>query len=124
MSAKNKILIAEDETPIRRAMINKFSNEGFDVLEAKNGQEALDLALEKHPDIIVMDVIMPKMHGIEAVEKIRKDTWGKNIPILFVTNLSNDPKVQLVTDVDQNCDYIVKSNIKLDELVKKVRSKL
>ncbi|MFA6271819.1 MAG: response regulator [Patescibacteria group bacterium] len=121
---KNKILIAEDEEPIRSALVNKFESEGFDVIEAKNGQEALDLALTKHPDIIIMDVIMPKMHGIEAVEGIRNDMWGGSVPVLFVTNLSNDPRVKEISDKDENCDYVIKSNIKLDELVEMVNSKL
>ena len=124
MDKKNIILIAEDETPIRMAMVSKFNNEGFNVIEAKNGQEALDLSLEKHPDLIIMDVIMPKMHGIEAVEGIRRDAWGKDVPVLFVTNLSNDPKVEQITNEDKNCYYVVKSNIKLDELVEEVKSKL
>ncbi|MFA6525271.1 MAG: response regulator [Patescibacteria group bacterium] len=122
--AKNTVLIAEDESPLRGALVSKFSNSGFNVIEAKNGQEALDNALEKHPDIILMDVIMPKKHGIEVVELIRKDVWGKDVPIIFVTNLSNDSRLKDVIDRDRNCDYIVKSNIKLDELVGRVKSKL
>lgn len=121
---KTKILIAEDETPLRRAMVSKFSKISFNVLEAKNGQEALDIALEKHPDIILIDVIMPKMHGVEVIELIRKDEWGKDVPVVFVTNLSNDPRVKEIIDKDNNCDYIVKSNIRLEDLVEKVKSKL
>ena len=79
-----KILIVEDETPLRNAVSDILTFEGFGVLQAKNGQEGLDIALAEHPDLIVLDIMMPVMDGMASLRKIREDeSWGKNAHIVF-----------------------------------------
>jgi CheY-like chemotaxis protein len=123
MNEKKTILIIEDEIPLRNALKDKFSNEGFNVLEAKNGQEGLDMAFGQHPDLILFDIIMPVMDGITMLKKLREDVWGKTVEAIALTNLSDTGHV---TDAvaEGAFYYLVKSDWKLEDVVKLVREKL
>ncbi len=125
MENKKLVLITEDEKILRDALRLKLASEGFIVLEAKNGEEGLDIALKEHPDIILLDLVMPKMDGMSMLRKIREDIWGKNVPVIILTNLSS-------ADEDINKDitkleptyYFVKTDKKLEEVVEKIKEKL
>lgn len=71
-----RILIVEDEIPMLKALVDKFSRAGFETLEAKNGIEGLAVALKEHPDLVLLDLVMPKMDGVKMMEKLREDSWG------------------------------------------------
>lgn len=120
---RKKILIVEDELPIAKVLSDKFKENDFDVFEAHEGFEGLRFAFEKHPDIILLDIIMPKMDGITMLQKLRKDSWGKNVPVLILTNLTDASKVSQVLSQDV-FDYLVKTDWKLDEVVHAVNEKL
>lgn len=123
MSKANKILIVEDETSLRGALRDKLCLEGFTVLEAKNGQEGLAVALREHPDLILLDIIMPVMDGMTMLYELRKDPWGKDVKIILLTNLSEAERV--AESLRQGVyDYLVKSDWKLEDIVKKVKVKL
>lgn len=77
-SKKSKtILVVEDQIPILQILVYRFDSEGFNVIEAKNGKDGLELALKEHPDLILLDIILPKLDGIEMLKKLRADNWGK-----------------------------------------------
>jgi two-component system alkaline phosphatase synthesis response regulator PhoP len=117
-----KILIVEDERILSDALIKKFTQENFVVLSAKDGQQGLSLALTDHPDLILLDIIMPVMDGMTMLRKLREDSWGKNANVILLTNLSNaitEPFSQSAHD-----NYLVKSNWKIEEIVEKVKKKL
>lgn len=80
-----KILIADDELRLRKVIALYMRKCGHTVLEAENGEEAIEAALENDPDIIILDVMMPKMTGIEASRKMRGDNRLKNKPIILLT---------------------------------------
>ncbi len=71
-----KILVVEDDVPELNALRDKFTREGFSILTAKNGEEGLAIALREHPDLILLDIIMPVMDGITMLVKLREDSWG------------------------------------------------
>lgn len=119
-----KILIIEDEIPMLKALSEKFVREGFVALEAKNGQEGLETALERHPDLIVLDLFMPVMDGKAMMEKLRKDEWGKHVPIIILTNLNPDDETLNEILKSGPAYYFVKSKWKLEDLVAKVRQEL
>lgn len=75
MKKQKKILIVEDEKNLREAIADVLHNRNFISLQAKNGREGLKLALKEHPDLILLDLLMPEMDGMTAFEKIRKDSW-------------------------------------------------
>ncbi len=117
------ILIVEDEVSMLTALRDKFSREGFVVLQAKDGQEGLDSALTNHPDLILLDIIMPIMDGMTMLDKLRQDPWGKSVPVILLTNLSEVDEV--AASLRQGVyDYLVKSDWKLADIVNKVKHKL
>lgn len=118
-----KILIVEDDHPLRNAIKDKLSKEDFEILEAKNGTDGLATALEQQPDLILLDIIMPKMDGMTMLKKLRADDKGKNIPVIILTNLSDDKKVAESTEGGAY-DYLIKSDWKIEDVVAKVKEKL
>ena len=119
------ILVVEDEESLKNVLCAKLRKEDFKVLEAKNGQEGLVLALAEQPDLIFLDIVMPVMDGLTMVEKLReaeKETGG-HIPVIFLTNLS-DEKTLSAGQKEGIYDYLVKSAWTLDGIVKRAKSTL
>jgi two-component system, OmpR family, alkaline phosphatase synthesis response regulator PhoP len=119
----NKILIVEDEASLLKALSDKISSEKFQVLEARNGEDGLKMAKDEHPDLILLDVVMPRMDGMTMVKELRKDKWGKNAKIIILSNLEgvNKSSEALESNVQ---DYLVKSNWKIEDLMKKIKEVL
>ena len=123
MENKKTILIIEDERSLREALRDKLTREGFSTLEAKNGEEGLDVALREHPELILLDIVMPVMDGMTILKKLREDAWGKNVKIIILTNLSD---IEKIADSVKNevYDYLVKTDWKLEDVVTKIRERL
>ena len=121
MKTEKTILIVEDEKSIRDAVVTVLQANGFLPIEAKNGIDGVELALSKHPDLILLDLIMPEMDGMTALTKIRKDSWGATVPVIILTNLSANNE-QLVEDMVTHTPmhYLVKSDWKIHDVVKKI----
>ncbi len=120
-----KILVVEDEPDMRQALVESLRHEGFEVLEAANGGEGLVQALGYHPDLIILDILMPKVGGMEMMKKIRqKNTWGRKVKIILLTNLSADDKIMRGIVEDEPSYYLVKSDWKIPDVVEKVREML
>lgn len=123
MDKKKTILVVEDEEPVLTALVDKFSREGFLLSQAKDGEEGLALALKNHPDLILLDILMPKMDGIALLKKLREDKWGKNVPVFLLTNLSELEKISEAVKIGIS-GYLVKSDWKLEDIVKKVKAQV
>lgn len=113
------ILVVDDEPQIRRVLRATLSSNGYDVIEAKNGQEAIDMVIRERPDLILLDVNMPDMTGLEACSKIRLSFEG---PIIMVTvrNSEQDKIEALDSGAD---DYVVKP-FAIGELLARIRAAL
>lgn len=120
------ILVIEDESSMLRILVDKFKREGFKTIEAKDGQVGLKKALEELPDIIVVDILMPKMDGLAMVRQLRqKNTYGQKVPVIVLTNLSRDnEKIDTPLVEDDYTSYIVKVNHTLQGIVDKIKEKL
>lgn len=118
-----KILIIEDEKIMRQMLIERLAEEKFDVLEAENGEEGLKTALKEHPDLILLDIILPKMNGTIVLDELRKDAWGKNVPVIVLSNLSD---VETAAEALENNvhDFLVKTDWSLNDVVRKIKEKL
>ena len=114
------VLLVEDDEPIRELYATALTNEGLSVITAEDGAEGVALALEKKPSVILFDIEMPVMDGHKAAEKIRLDSWGKDVPIIFLTNHSDVANVAHAHMLSLD-DYIVKANIPVKEVINKVR---
>jgi DNA-binding response OmpR family regulator len=120
---KKKILIVEDDAFIRDIYQVKFSQEGFEVDLAENGLEALKKMEENIPDIILLDIVMPYMDGMEALKIIRKNDAWKKIPIIMLTNISEKEKVTQGLNEGAS-GYMIKSHFTPSEVVGKVNALL
>ena len=115
---KKKILVIEDEEPLLNALSAKLQTEGFEVLEAENGEDGLKLALKKHPDLILLDIILPKMDGITVLENLRENAWGKTVQVIILSNLSDWNNTSAAVNLNVR-DYLVKSDWQIKMLSKK-----
>ena len=119
-----KILIVEDEAPLRNAVSDILTFEGFTVFQGKNGQEGLDVALREHPDLILLDLMMPVMDGLTMLEKLRQDhPWGETASVILLTNINDPEKVARATDAG-SYDFLVKSDWNIEDVVKKIKVRL
>ena len=118
-----KILIIEDDTNLQSQLAGVFKDDGFQVTLAGDGGKGLMLALVEHPDMILLDIILPKMDGITMLKKLRKDEWGKNVPVIILSNLDT------VEDLSKAMEggafkYLVKTDWELKDIVIKVKEAL
>ena len=121
---KPRILIIEDEDPMFEALANKFNNVGFETLGARDGEEGYKIAMEEKPDIVLLDIIMPKIDGMTLMKKIREDKkWGSVVPIIMLTNLSDPDSVSEATKYGV-FDFLVKTDWRLDDVVSLAKEKL
>jgi len=114
------ILIIEDEEPIIHALSKVLGPLGHHLMEAPNGLTGLKAALETHPNLIILDLVLPKMDGIKVLEELRKDAWGKTAQVLVLTNLSGD-KYEESAKKHNVLAYLVKINTSINDLAEKVR---
>lgn len=122
---KKKILIVEDEGAMQKAISDALGNQEFITLTARDGEEGLAVALKEHPDVIILDILMPKVDGMIMFQKLRQDEWGKTALVIVLTNVS--PNANFVIDsVLQNkpAYYLVKSDVTLQDIVGKVKDVL
>ena len=128
MENKKVVLITEDESTLRRALHDKLGAEGLMVLEAKNGEEGLEIALKEHPDLILVDIIMPKMDGLTMLQKLRENDEGKKIKFIILTNLDSTEHIanaiKAVGGDESTFEYYIKTDTKLEDIVEKVEQKL
>jgi len=117
------ILIVEDELSLRSALRDKFIREGFIVFDTKDGEAGLESALTEWPQLILLDIMMPKMDGITMLAMLRStNEWGRQVPVFLLTNLGDDNKtVMKEIAKDSRTHYLVKSNWSIDQIVGKVR---
>jgi DNA-binding response OmpR family regulator len=118
-----KILVVEDELALSQVLSDRFTQEGFDVQTAGDGEEGLEKALSWKPDLVLLDIVMPKMDGMTMLHKLRADPAGKEMAVILLTNLSDTEDVY---DAMANgvFDFLVKSHWDIDELIHEVQSKL
>lgn len=118
-----KVLVIEDEQDLREALKTALSNENFDVHTAGDGEVGLQQALEIKPDLILLDLMMPKLDGLGVLKALREDEWGKNVKVIVMTALDDLERVAEVLE-HGGSEYLVKSNISLGTVVAKVKEKL
>lgn len=118
-----KILIVEDDNAIGKILVNRLNEDGYVTFLETNGRDGLNRAIEEHPDLIVLDLMMPVMDGISMLEELRKDEWGKEAQVLIMTNLTNDDKLQKSFELGVY-EYLVKANWELGAVIQKIKHML
>lgn len=123
MSPKRIVCIIEDESSLLQALRDKLSREGFSTLTAKDGEEGLAIVLREHPDLILLDVVMPKMDGMTMLGKLREDAWGKTAKVIVLSNLGDADNMSAAV-IHGSSNYLVKSDWRLEDIVVKVKEAL
>ncbi|OGM29045.1 hypothetical protein A2873_03785 [Candidatus Woesebacteria bacterium RIFCSPHIGHO2_01_FULL_42_80] len=118
-----KILIVEDEDSLLSALVDKFLKAGYRVVTARDGEEGLTVALREQPDLILLDIVMPKMDGIALLRQLRDNSWGQGVPVILLTNLTDSKKIGEGMDLKAE-NFLVKSDWKIEDVVGKVKDKL
>ena len=121
--AKN-ILLVEDDGVIAGMYNTLLKNHGYGVSTAQNGEEGLKKALDTRPDLILLDIRMPKMDGLSMLKKLRGNTWGKNAKVILLTNLEpSDDIIKQVSETEPSY-YLIKSNTKPETVLAKIEEVL
>lgn len=118
-----KILIVEDEHMLADMYATKFSMEGFAVEKAADGSQAIERLKTEVPDVMLLDIIMPKLDGFSVLKEIKLDPRLKDIPVILLTNLGQDDDIKKGKQLGAD-DYFVKANHSPQEVVEKVRAVL
>jgi len=114
-----KVILAEDDPTIATAYKMGLTYHGFEVIVAVDGNEALAAMREQHPDIILLDIIMPHMNGIEVLAEMRKDPKLKDLPVIILSNLDQPTDTFRASDLGAKA-YLIKANLSLKELIEHI----
>ena len=118
-----KILLVDDEPMVIQALKDRLTAEGFAIDSAGDGQEALTKVLKFKPNLILLDIIMPKLDGISVLKRLKTSDETKNIPVIILSNLYDDQKMEEILKTN-NTDYLIKVEHSLNDIVNHVKQKL
>lgn len=116
---KAKVLFVDDDNFLRKVYQAELSEHDYEVILAEDGEEGLNKALTEDPDIVILDMIMPKKNGFEVLTAMQNDPKAKNIPVIILSNLGQEDDIKKGLDLGA-VDYLVKDDITLATLVEKV----
>ena len=116
------VLIVEDSKLLRKVVRDELEHNGFTVIEAEDGKTGLDVALTEHPDLIMLDLIMPVMDGMTMFTHLREDDWGKSVPVIMLTGADEGRIASWVNG--EQLDFMRKENWMIDEVTTRVKKRL
>lgn len=114
-----KILIVEDEVSLRSILANRLKELGHEIFISSNGRDGLKQATQIHPDLIILDLIMPGMGGFGMMRELRLDDWGRDARILVLTNMAISEEADGVKKLGA-LDVLVKSNHRMEDIIKRI----
>jgi len=116
-----KILVVEDDEFLTKIYSMTLTQEGYEVTITKNGDEGLRALKKDKPDIVLLDLLLPKKDGFEFLKEMREDTKFKNIPVLILTNLGQESDIEKAKDLGAD-DYVIKGNVEVEDVIKKINT--
>lgn len=123
MKEEKKILIVEDDSALRGILVEFLEAEGFVVSEASNGEEGVEMIKKDNPDVILLDIILPKKDGYEVLKEIKADDNTKDIPVILLTNLGSLSDIEKALELGATT-YLVKGDYQVKEIIEKVKEVL
>src|SRR3989344_2704100 len=118
-----KILIIEDDTFFRGLISKKLLAEGFGVLQAAVGGGGLDQVKNEKPDLVILDLLLPTVHGFEVLSSMKADDSTNQIPVIILTNLGQEEDIAKGIKLGAN-DYLIKSQYNVEEIIEKIKNAL
>lgn len=119
-NSKIKVLVVDDDENLRKALTDKLAASGFQVASAENGKMGLEKALAEHPDVILLDVLMPIMDGWVMLGLLRRDEWGKNAKVVMLTVVEDAEAVARAVQ-GGSFNYLLKTGHSIDDIIGKIR---
>ncbi len=119
---RKTVLLVDDDPLILRMYHRKLTDDGYAVATATNGEEALGQVAKEKPDLILLDVMMPKMNGVEVLKRLKADERTKDIPVIFLTNLGDSTDDMEKAKALGASEYLVKADVSLKQLSERVAS--
>ena len=116
-----KILIIEDDKFLRELIARKLTDEGFDIVEAVDGEDGIKKIKETKPDLVLLDLILPSIDGFEVLSKVKEDEGIASIPIIILSNLGQKEEVEKGLDLGA-VDYLIKAHFTPGEIVEKIKN--
>lgn len=116
-----KILLVEDDKFLLKFFAARLKEEDFEVILAEDGEEAVRKVKEKKPDLVLLDLILPKKDGFAVLKEIKSDEKTKNIPVFVLSNLGQESDREKAKELGA-VDYLVKVNFDLKEIIKKIKN--
>jgi len=123
MEPKKTILIVEDDKFLRELINRKLSGEGFDALEAVDGEEGIKKIKEGKPDLVLLDLILPGIDGFEVLARLREDPEISSIPVIILSNLGQREEVEKGLKLGA-IDYLIKAHFTPGEIIEKIKNAL
>lgn len=123
MPKARKIVILEDDRILLKALNIELLSNGFEVLSAADGEAGLKLIIAEKPDLVLMDLVMPKLHGFEVLKSLKENKITKDIPVIILSNLGQDEEIKKGMQLGA-LDYYKKASTDLSELSKKIKGVL
>jgi len=117
------ILFIEDEMSLQKSLASRLKDEGFEMISALDGEIGLREAREKMPDLIILDLVLPKKDGFEALKELKSDAGLAPIPVIVLTNLEGSQDVERALSLGA-FTYLVKANYSLDDMIEKIKQAL
>ena len=118
-----KILIVEDDLVLQKLLSEYLAGEGFEVKTADDGEVGTEMALSENPDLILLDIILPKRNGYEVLKEVKSNIHTKDVPVVLLTNLDSINDVEKALALGAST-YLVKADYKLEEVGKKIKETL
>ena len=122
-NVKHKILLVEDDETLAKVYKDRLEMEGFEVAHANNGESALEAAVKNVPDLVLLDVMMPKMNGFDVLDILRNTPATKNVRIIMLTALSQPKDAERAKDLGAD-DFLIKSQVVISDVVERVKHQL
>ena len=117
---KKILLIVDDEEIVYKALSVQFTDKEIEILSAIDGEEGLKMATEHHPDLILLDLVMPKMDGLTMLNKLRQDEWGKQAKVIVLSNISDTEKVKEAQEIGSD-EYLIKADWNVIKVAEKIK---
>ncbi len=115
-----KILVVEDESALQHAISSMLASKDYQVFSAVDGEEGINLARKELPDLILLDLILPKKDGFAVLTELKQESTTMNIPVIILTNLEGNADVERALTLGAKT-YLVKTNYKLEEVAEKIK---
>lgn len=117
------ILFIEDEFALQKTFRETFTKEGYEMVSALDGETGLRLAKTKQPNLILLDLVLPQIHGFDVLKKLKEDEETKEIPVIVLTNLEGVGDIEKAIELGATT-YLVKSQYTLEEVLEKIKKAL